>query len=223
MDIVSGVGVIDKSVDVLDALRAGPCTLAELTVATQLPRATVHRLAAALETHGLVRRDSEGRFALGLALVGLGAAASAALPLVELALPALETLRRRTGESVQLFVRQGNRRLCLAALDATHELRTIVAVGSLLPLDRGSAGHVLNGAIGKHGWAESVGEREAGVASVSAPVYSSEGEIVAAVSVSGPIERMTRKPGTHHGAAVLAAAAAVTSELRKSKIGTGSR
>ena len=207
------MGVIDKSVELLDALRAAPLTLAELTTATALPRATVYRLAAALETHGLIRRDTEGRFALGLALVGLGAAASAALPVVDLAMPALERLRRITGESVQLFVRQGNRRLCLAALDAVHELRTIVAVGSLLPIDRGSAGHVLAGEVGKHGWTESVGEREAGVASVSAPVYSAVGALVAAVSVSGPIERMTRKPGSHHGAAVLTAAATIEGVL----------
>ena len=213
MDSVSGVGVIDKSFELLDALRVEPLTLAELVDAAHMPRATVYRLAAALESHGAIRRDADGRFALGLALVGLGAAASASMPLVELAMPALESLRRATGESVQLFVRQGRRRLCLAALDASHELRTIVAVGSLLPLDRGSAGHVLAGEIGKAGWTQSVGEREAGVASVSAPVYSVAGAMVAAVSVSGPIERMTRKPGFRHGTAVLDAATEIAAAL----------
>jgi DNA-binding IclR family transcriptional regulator len=51
-----------------------------------------------------------------------------------------------------------------------------------------------------------VGEREAGVGSVSAPVRDATGEVVAAVSVSGPLERLTRSPGRLHAAAVCAAA-----------------
>ena len=45
------------------------------------------------------------------------------------------------------------------------------------------------------GWAESVAEREAGVASVSAPVFREEGRLGAAVSVSGPISRLGESPG----------------------------
>jgi DNA-binding IclR family transcriptional regulator len=56
---------------------------------------------------------------------------------------------------------------------------------------------------------ESVAEREAGVASVSAPVLGAGGAVVAAVGVSGPIERTTRAPGRRYGAAVVRAARAV--------------
>ena len=55
-------------------------------------------------------------------------------------------------------------------------------------------------------WAESVGEREAGVASVSAPVVNASGTVVAAVSVSGPIERTSRHPARKYATAVVAAA-----------------
>ena len=61
---VGGVGVLDKAVDVLAALEVQPRSLSELVVATGLPRATAHRLATALEQHGLVRRDDDGRFIL---------------------------------------------------------------------------------------------------------------------------------------------------------------
>ncbi len=59
-----------------------------------------------------------------------------------------------------------------------------------------------------HPWAESVEEREPGVASVSAPVVV-DGEVIGAVSVSGPIERTTRQPGRKYAAAVMEAAAAI--------------
>ena len=213
---VSDVGVLDKAVAVLDAVAARPCTLGELLAATGLPRATAHRLAVALEVHGLLRRDPDGRFALGLHLAALGGAASSAFPLADLSGPALESLRDSTGESVQLYVRDGEARRCVASLDSPNELRTIVAVGSVLPLDRGSAGKVLvePGAVGRRGWVESVEERESGVASVSAPVRSPDGAVLAAVSVSGPVGRTSRQPGRRYGEAVLAAAAAIEHATR---------
>ncbi len=208
MDSISGVGVVDKVVAVLRALETnGPSSLLELQQATALPRATAHRLATALEDHGLIRRDDEGHFALGWGLVSLGRAASAVLPLVELARPVLDSLRTKTGESVQLYVQEGDARRCLVSLESPHGLRWIVPEGSLLPLNAGSAGHVLSGErTDRHGWIQSVGEREAGVASVSAPVVNAQGNIIAAISVSGPIERLTRRPGERHGAVVVQAA-----------------
>jgi len=207
MDIVTGVGVLDKAMVVLHAVADAPRTLGELQESTGLPRATAHRLATALEHHGMLRRDGEGRFALGLGLVALGEAAAAQFALVVHARPVLAQLRSDTGESVQLFVREGDQRRCVLSLESTHGLRWIVPQGALLPLDVGSAGRVLSGETGRAGWVESVGEREAGVASVSAPVVGSDGSVVAALSVSGPIERVTRQPGRRFGAAVVEAAA----------------
>jgi DNA-binding IclR family transcriptional regulator len=209
VDSVSNVGVLDKTVLVLRALeRGGPCGLAELQAATGLPRATAHRLATALERHGLVRRDAAGRYCLGLALVGLGDAAAAGFPLADLARPALVALRDGTGESVQLFVVEGDGRRCVVSLQSAHGLRWIVPEGALLPLAVGSAGRVLSGELGADGWVESVEEREAGVASVSAPVIGA-GRLLAAVSVSGPVERLSRRPGARYGGAVISAADAV--------------
>jgi DNA-binding IclR family transcriptional regulator len=230
MDSVSGVGVLDKAAGVLGALEAGPCSLAELVAATRLSRPTAHRLAVALEAHGLVRRDDEGRFSLGLRLIGLGHAAAEAVPGWLDARPELAWLRQQTGESVQLFVRDGDERVCVEAFEAGHELRTIVPVGARLPLTQGSGGRALlagpvgaggpgapGGADGDGGgpaWVESVGERQAGVASVSAPVRGPGGRVVAAVSVSGPIGRTTRRPGARYGTAVAEAAARIEARLR---------
>jgi DNA-binding IclR family transcriptional regulator len=207
---VSGVGVLDKSVAVLDAVAAAdaPCSLAELVAATGFAKATAHRLATGLEAHGLLRRDDDGRFRLGLRLVALGRAAADHWPIAVAARPALEALRAATHESVQLYVREGHDRVCIASLDSGHELRTIVAEGARLPLGRGSAGRILAGELPATGWTASVGEREPGVASVSAPVLVG-GRLVAAVGISGPLDRLGLDPGPRHGPAVARAAATI--------------
>jgi len=211
---VTAVGVIDKAARLLAAVEDRPLDLTSLIAVTGLPRATTHRLAVSLESHGLLRRDGEGRFTPGLRLMALGRAAATALHLPDVARPALLVLRDDTGESTQLYVRDGDRRICIVSLESPHGLRTIVPVGASLPLDAGSAGHLLSGARDAvDGWVESVGEREPGVASVSAPVRSADGEVIAAVSVSGPIDRFGAEPGATHGAAVVKAAAGVEAAL----------
>ena len=209
MNSVSGVGVIDKGVVILSALARTPLDLAALQDETGLPRATAHRLAVALELHGLVRRDPQGRFCLGFELIRLGRAAEDQFPLADLARPILTALRDATGESVQLYVPEGESRRCVVSLESTHGLRWIVPQGALLPMDRGSAGRVLQGDES----AESVEEREPGVASVSAAVRDRRGQIIAAVSLSGPVERLTRQPSQRFGRDVAEAAKSVTAAV----------
>jgi DNA-binding IclR family transcriptional regulator len=204
--IVTGVGVLDKSVAVLDALGSGPLALADLAPAAGLPRATAHRLAVALEAHGFVDRDNEGRFTLGPRVVGSD--------LVTAAAPAVAKLRDQTGESAQLYVRRGEERVCVLAVESPHSLRTIVPVGAVLPIARGSAGRVLRDRAPSTQWLASVEEREPGVASVSAGVWH-HGEIVAAVSVSGPVGRLGRAPGRKHGDAVRKAAREIETALTR--------
>ncbi len=198
--------MLDKASAILGALEVAPRNLPDLVAATGLPRATVHRLASALEVHRLVRRTEDGRFALGARLTKAS--------LAEAARPALDRLRDETGESVQLYVPRADRRVCLVSLESPHSLRTIVPVGAALPMDVGSAAKVLNDlpAVRRKGWAESVEEREVGVASVSAPVRDGD-RVVAAVSVSGPVERTSRSPGKRYAKAVSVAARDIESRL----------
>ena len=65
----------------------------------------------------------------------------------------------------------------------------------------------------RRGWADSIGEREAGVASVSAPVLDAAGGIVAAVSVSGPPTASAPCAGRRYAPAVTAAAHEIEAAL----------
>ncbi|HEV7865923.1 MAG TPA: IclR family transcriptional regulator [Acidimicrobiia bacterium] len=224
--ITTNVGVLDKSVAILAALaEQGPLSLAGLVEATGLSRPTAHRLAAALEAHRLVGRDDGGRYRLGLRLLGWAGAVHTELGLVEAARPVLAALRDETGESAQLFVRDGDSRLCVASSERPSGLRDTVPVGAVLPIDRGSGGKLLLAfgsdssaapfpgidpaeleTIRRRGWAASVAEREEGVCSVSAPVLDPGGRILAAVGVSGPVNRLGRQPGKRLADPVMAAA-----------------
>jgi DNA-binding IclR family transcriptional regulator len=225
--------VLDKAVGVLRAAASEPCGLAELCERTGLPRATAHRLAVGLEVHGLLHRGSDGKWRPGPALAEL--AAGGVDPLLEAAASVLPRLRDITGESVQLYRRDGTQRVCVAAAEPASGLRDTVPVGSRLPMTAGSGAKVLAAwaepavqrslltdarfneralvDVRRRGWAQSVAERESGVASVSAPVRDAGGHVVAAVSVSGPIERIGRRPGVRWAADLLAAAEALHHRL----------
>ncbi len=215
---------MDKAVGILSLLAEdGPASLAGVVDGTGLSRPTAYRLLSALETHGLVARDA-GRYALGLKLLGWGGGAAGS-DLISVATPVLERLRDGTGESTQLYVREGDHRVCVASVERTGGgLRDAVPVGAVLPLEHGSGGKVLlawseEGAgedlagVKNRGWAESVAEREAGVASVSAPVFGRDGELRAAVCASGPISRLGERPGERLADLVLEAAGEIRRAL----------
>jgi DNA-binding IclR family transcriptional regulator len=218
---ITGVGVLDRCVALLDLLADGPRSLRALADASGLPRPTAHRLLVALEAHRLVIRDQTGSFRLGPRLTELAAVAGPELDLASVAGPVLDRVHQASGESVQLYVRSGEHRLCIAARDAGTGLRDSVPVGALLPLDVGSGGKVLLAwspdgsrrmqptelaSIRARGWAASVAEREPGVASVSAPVLR-DGSLLAALCVSGPVSRLGQSPGRKLSELVVAAAA----------------
>jgi DNA-binding IclR family transcriptional regulator len=236
----TAVGTLDRIVDILNAVEEGARSYTDITRATRLSRPTAHRLIRALELHGFLLQAGSAGYALGPRLLSLAASAMRDLPLRDLAHPALERLAKATGESAQLYVRDGDVRVCIDAAESESELRTIVAMGATLPLTKGSAGKVFlawtadddrrrvlaalpdDAAIGlartiattaRRGWAESIGEREPGVASVSAPVFDGAATLVAAVSVSGPANRIGALRGRRYAPAVTDAARQIEAAL----------
>jgi DNA-binding IclR family transcriptional regulator len=225
----SGVGVLDRCVAILDAVGRGVRTVPAISQETGLHRATTYRLVKALEQQGFLTFVGGQGFRLGSKLLRLAATAARELPLRDVAHPFVERLAISTGESAQLYIQDGNERVCIDAVESANELRTIVDVGASLPITVGSAGKVflayapepfrrrlLRGldhptdeeltTIRRLGWAWSAGERQAGVGSVSAPIRTPLGALAAAVSVSGPESRIGRISAKRYAPAVIAAA-----------------
>src|SRR6476660_2469209 len=124
----SGIGVLDKAVKVLRASAVAPLGLADLCATTGLPRATAHRLAVGLEVHGLLTRDSNGRWCPGPTLAAV--AAGAPDPRVSASADVLPRLRNRTGESVQVYRPDGLSRICIAVAEPMSGLRDTVPLSS---------------------------------------------------------------------------------------------
>ena len=222
----SGIGVLDKAVGVLRAAAAEPCGLSELCARTGLPRATAHRLAVGLEVHGLLHRGPDGRWRPGPALAEL--AHRGVDPLLEAAAACCPACATSPARACSSTAATATHRVCVAAAEPASGLRDTVPVGVALPMTAGSGAKVLAAwadpatqrallpeatfterallDVRRRGWAQSVAEREAGVASVSAPVRDARGQVVAAVSVSGPVDRIGRRPGVRWADDLLAAA-----------------
>lgn len=234
--IRTDVGTLDRALAVVGVVEAGARTFTAVAEATGLPRSTAHRLLKALEAHGLLALDPGVGYRLGPRLLRLGVGARREAPLRDLAHPVLERLAEQTGESAQLYVRMEDVRVCVDAVESRNELRTIVPVGAALPLYAGSAAKVFLAwdahrmrqirraadpdrfardvdQVRGRGWASSVGEREAGVGSVSAPVVAASDTLVAVVSVSGPSSRMGRGGARRSVPAVLRAARDIETAL----------
>jgi DNA-binding IclR family transcriptional regulator len=201
-------------VAILDVVEWAPMGSSELARHLGLSVPTTHRLAAAMVTHGLLRRGSDGRLRPGQRFESSSLVAAAG--------PVLEDLRRETGETAQLWVRRADQRLCLVSAESESELRAFVPVGSFLPLSaRASAARVLvagddplDPAHPGRRWFESVSQRTRGLGSVSAPVRLS-GEVAAAVCVSAPLSRLQPAgPGAQFGDLVVAAAERIEELLR---------
>ncbi len=129
-------------------------------------------------------------FVLGSRFAELAAAAGEDR-LLTAAGPILQTLLDRTGEVCQFYRRQGDQRVCIAAVERTSGLRDSIPVGAMLSMEAGSAAQILLAwedsdrlhqglrhakftatklaAVRKRGWSESVNEREEGVCSIPAP------------------------------------------------------
>ncbi|QWU18196.1 IclR family transcriptional regulator [Paenibacillus sophorae] len=140
-----------------------------------------------------------------------------------LLLPAMERLRDRLGETVSLYLRDGLERVRIQAVQSNQAIRRVAQIGARLPLSVGASSKVLAAyappevrkelleeedwpqAIDRQGYADqlkeviragyatSFEEREPGAAAVAVPVIGRSGEVAAALSLSGPVSRLSHE------------------------------
>lgn len=208
-----GAAAVDRALSLLSAFRPGDeaLSLAQFAERTQLYKSTVLRLLASLEHARLIRRQDDGRYALGMEIARLHGLYAASLSVDRIVLPVLRALAATTGESAAYHVRQAQGgswvRLCQFRIDSSHVVRDHVRAGDLLPNDRGAGARVLIafgperdlplGAgerklyedIRARGYCALVGDRTAELAGISAPVFHADGSLAAAVTLTMPTHR----------------------------------
>lgn len=208
-----GAAAVDRALRLLAAFQPGDgaLTLAQFAERTQFYKSTVLRLLASLEHARLIRRQEDGRYALGTEIARLHGLYAAAFSLEGIVMPVLRDLVAATGESAAYHVRQPQgdtwARLCLYRVDSPHPVRDHVRAGDLLPADRGAGARVLiafgpeaewpGGAkerkhcqsIRAQGHYAGIGDRTAELGGISAPVFHADGSLAAAVTLTMPAHR----------------------------------
>jgi DNA-binding IclR family transcriptional regulator len=219
---VPGTQAIDRAAELLVRIVESPRPLAvgELAASSGLPKSTTSRVLGALERHGLVQRA--GGLRPGPVLLRLAQRGLPAGELVELAEEALRRLADESGETINLAVPTPLGVAHLAQRDSPHFVGVANWVGRHVPLHCTANGKVflaygvaplperpesrtrrtivgraeLEAALEQvraRGYATAVDELELGLSAVAAPVHAAGGEVVAALSVSGPTIRLTAR------------------------------
>lgn len=140
------VGSIGKCFRVLEALDAarGPLTLTALAAAAGLDRSATQRITHTLRRLGYLLQDPETRaWSLGTRLLEFGHAVLAADRLRECALPFLEALNQRCGETVNLMELEGTEIVYVARFPSRHAVSVDLHVGSRLPAFCTAAGRAI--------------------------------------------------------------------------------
>jgi len=162
----SGAQTVDRALGLLLLLGSGSrregWTASELAKELGWSRPAVYRMLRPLENHRFVRKSSEGRYSLGLAVLELSSSLIGSL--TDLALPALRSLADATGATAHLTIVDSGEAVALAVSEPSRVSMSVAyRVGSRHPLNVGAAGRaILLGRDGKFDIVTSHGELEAG-------------------------------------------------------------
>jgi DNA-binding IclR family transcriptional regulator len=139
----TSIQVIERMVALLDALAAqpDPVSLKELAAATGLHPSTAHRILNDLVMKRFVDRSDPGSYRLGMRLLELGNIVKSRINVREAALEFMRNLHRKTHQTVNLSVRQGDE---IVYVDRSYSERSgmqvVRAIGGRAPLHLTSTG-----------------------------------------------------------------------------------
>jgi IclR family KDG regulon transcriptional repressor len=231
------VRAVERAMDILLCfVDVKELSLTEISSKVTLHKSTVHRLLASLEGKGFILRDgATEKYRLGFRLWELSANLIQSEDMGVVLLPEMERLRDQVGETISLYVLDGNERVRVQAVQSNQAIRRVAPVGARMPLFVGASSkvllayaddeiqeRVLNTASAsnldrkalvqmlaetrKLGYATSIEEREPGAAAVSAPIFSRDNKLMASLAVSGPANRLTQDKMLEHVPLIIAAA-----------------
>ncbi|MEI3607645.1 IclR family transcriptional regulator [Pseudogracilibacillus sp. SE30717A] len=211
---------VQRAIDILHSFseERAELTLTEISNETGLAKSTTTRLLATLEENKFVEKEAtSGKYRLGRSLYFLGHAAGRSIELKEVAKGTMIRLRDQLKETVNLYVLEGENRVCIQQFESLQSVKHMIQIGQKLPLTVGASGKVLLAYESKEfieeimekqvmvksktalfselnmitleKYAESIEERETGTSAAAAPIFNIHGEVVAALSVSGPAQR----------------------------------
>ncbi|MHB1987663.1 MAG: IclR family transcriptional regulator [Acidimicrobiales bacterium] len=205
--------------EIVDA--TSPRSFSELANATGLAKSTTSRLLFALERSALVRRDPNGAYEPGDVFLRYAGRSGREFELIELSRHHLQRLGEATGETINIGITRRGHVEQLNQVDSRYVIGTTNWVGRPVPLHASALGKVLlaYGAasippgriprltdrtitsrallaeelteVRRRGYAVAIDELEPGLVAIAAPVFKSGGDVVAAISVSGPGNRLT--------------------------------
>ena len=147
----NSIQVIGRLAMLLDAIsqQEEAASLKILVAETGLHPSTAFRILASAAEHGLVERTERGNYRLGKKLVRLGSRAGSDADIRQTALPLMETLRDRTGETVNLTVREGDEVVYIERALAKRMMRVEQVIGSRAPLHVTAVGKLMLGEQGE--------------------------------------------------------------------------
>lgn len=189
-------------------------SLKEISELEGLPKPTAYRLLQSLESMGYVMRTENNgqQYQLGLKLLELGHLVSHQLDLRHIAKPLMKRLAEQINEAVHLVVVHGNHATYIEKVDSNRALRLYTKVGKSSPLHVGSGPKLLLAfmseeekfsrieelddrsaillldeltMIRSQGFSQSESEQDVDTTGLSYPIYNHNGEVVAALTVSG--------------------------------------
>ena len=222
---IGGVAAVDRALAILGAFRPGDTALPlyEIAQRCDLYKSTVLRIVQSLLRHNYLQRLDNGSYQIGPAPLILGALYQHSVKLGDLLLPLMRELVDQTGESMSVYLRNGDVRVCLHRVDSPHAVRDNEREGDVLPLERGSGGRILLAFTGVKGEPydtirteychTSVGERDPDTAGISVPFFGPGQALVGAMSLTGPRSRTDETFIANARVLLLRAAARATNSL----------
>ncbi len=139
----SPIQVIERMMKLLDVLSSyhEPVSLKQLALETGLHPSTAHRILAAMAVAGFVERADPGTYRLGIRLLELGNVVKSRISIRGAAMPQMQALHEKIGESVNLGVRQGDEIVYVERTSSgKSSVRVVHLVGARAPLHVTSVG-----------------------------------------------------------------------------------